>query len=185
MPVPTIAIVFGVGVVVILTLRAVRTWWKYRGDRLITCPENHRPAGISLAAGRAAAQSLAGKPQLQLSACSRWPERAGCGQECLSQVHESPEGCLVRSILVQWYEGKCCASCQQPFGDISLVGVKPAVLLADKVSLEWSEIPVERLREILASASPICFACHMGNTLVRKHPELVVDRNRPAVRSRT
>jgi hypothetical protein len=35
------------------------------------------------------------------------------------------------------------------------------------------------LPETLAAAKPICFACHMAQTLVREHPELVVDRHRP------
>jgi hypothetical protein len=99
-------------------------------------------------------------------------------------VSEAPKDCLVRTILVRWYAGKRCASCGQPFGEIPLAGVKPAILFADKVSVEWSEIPADRLPETLAAASPICFACHMGNTLVRKHPELVVDRHRTADRSR-
>ncbi len=160
--------------------RAVRLWWKYRGDRVITCPENHRPAGVRVDAGHVAARPFAKTPPLQLSSCSRWPERAGCGQECLGQVAAAPEDCLVRNILVHWYLGKSCASCKQPFTEIPLAGAKPAVLCADKVTVEWSEIPADRLAETLASAEPICFACHMGNTLVRTHPELAVDRQRRA-----
>jgi len=164
----------------ILLGRAVRLWWKYRGDRVIHCPENHRPAGVQVNAIHVAAQPFAKSPHLQLSSCSRWPERAGCGQECLSQVAEAPEDCLVRNILLQWYLGKRCASCGQIFERVALVGAKPAVLSADKVSVDWSEIPADRLAETLATAEPICFACHMGNTLVRTHPELAVDRHRRA-----
>jgi len=158
--------------------RVFRLWWTYRGDRVITCPENHRPAGIRVDAARVAAQPFSGSPQLRLSSCSRWPERAGCGQQCLGEVTEAPEDCLVRNILVQWYAGKNCASCGQPFGEIVLAAAKPAVLCADKVSVEWGQIPADRLPETLAAALPICFACHMGNVLVRTHPELAVDRHR-------
>jgi hypothetical protein len=165
--------------------RSVGLWWRYRGARVITCPENQRPAGISVDSAHVAAHPFAGGPQLRLSSCSRWPERAGCGQQCLSQVESAPEDCLVRHILVQWYAGKSCVSCGQPFGEIALAGVKPAVLCADKVSVEWNQIPADRIPETLAAASPICFACHMGNTLVRTHPELVVDRHRGADLSRS
>jgi len=160
--------------------RVVRLWWKYRGARVITCPENQRPAGIFVDAGHAAAKPFATTPPLRLSACSRWPERAACGQQCLSQVAAAPEDCLVRHILVEWYAGKQCVSCGTPFGEIPLAGAKPAVFCADNKSVEWSEIPADRLPETLAAASPICFACHMGNTLVRTHPELAVDRHRSA-----
>jgi hypothetical protein len=176
----TIAVALAAVLAAIVIGRAVWLWWKYRGARVITCPENQRPAGISVDAGHVAAHAFSQTPQLRLSACSRWPERAGCGQQCLSQVEAAPEDCLVRNILVQWYAGKRCASCGQPFGEISLAGAKPAVLRADKVSVEWSQIPADKLEETLAASSPICFACHMGNTLVRTHPELAVDRHRSA-----
>jgi hypothetical protein len=158
--------------------RVLRLWWKYRGERVITCPENLRPAGISVDAARVAALAIAGTPQLRLSACSRWPALAGCGQECLSQVASAPDDCLARNILVRWYAGKRCASCGRPFGQISPAEARPAVLRADKVTVEWSEIPADRLPETLAAGLPICFACHMGNTLVRTHPELAVNRHR-------
>jgi hypothetical protein len=177
----TALLVFLAALVAALVLqRVVRVWWKYRGTRVITCPENRQTAAVEVKAGSAAVVSLAGAPRVRLSACSRWPERAGCGQECLSQVEAAPEDCLVRNILVLWYTGKRCASCGKPFGEIPLAGAKPAVLGADRVSVEWSQIPADRLPETLAAGRPICFACHMGNMLVRKHPELVVDRHRSA-----
>ena len=179
------AVTWGVAVVVLavaaITLgRSVRLWWTYRGARVITCPENLRPAGVFVDAAHVAARPFAKAPELQLSSCSRWPEHAGCGRECLQQIEASPQDCLVRTILDKWYAGKRCAICGRPIGDISIAGAQPAVLCADKVSVEWSQIPADRLPETLAAASPICFACHMGNTLVRTHPELVVDRRRTA-----
>lgn len=186
MPVPmAVAGAMAVVLACVAIGRVVRIWWKYRGERVITCPDNHRPAGVMVDTLDVAAKAFAKNPPLRLSSCSRWPERAGCDQQCLSQVDAAPEDCLVRTILVRWYTGKRCASCGQPFGEIPLAGVKPAVLCADKVSVEWSEIPADRLPETLAAASPICFACHMGNMLVRKHPELVVDRHRTADRGGT
>lgn len=167
---------FGVG-------RLVKMWWKFRGDRVVTCPETRRTVGVKVDARHVAATSLAGSPQLRLSSCTRWPERADCGQECLSQVAAAPQDCLVHNILVKWYAGKKCATCGRPVGDIPLAGVKPAVLCADQVSVEWSQIPADQLEETLAAAVPICFACHMGKTMIREHPELVVDRSRFVGRS--
>src|SRR4051812_2907833 len=83
-------------------------WLRQRGERAIVCPENRRPAGVRMDARRAALSGFAGKPAFRLSSCSRWPERAGCGQQCLSEIEASPDGCLVRNILVKWYAGKRC-----------------------------------------------------------------------------
>ena len=103
-------------------------WFRYRGARAIVCPENCEPAGVSVDAGHAALTAFAGRPDLRLSSCSRWPERAGCGQQCLSQIEASPDGCLVRKMLARWYEGKSCASCGRPFGEIEWTVQKPALI---------------------------------------------------------
>jgi len=177
----SVAIGFAIALLLaaLVAFRLIAVWWKYLGDRVITCPENHRPAGVTVDSRYAAWSGVAHAPHLRLAECSRWPEKAGCGQECLSQIEASPEGCLVHRILVDWYAGKACASCGRPIGGIPPAGGKPALLLADGISVEWRQISAEMLPETLAAAKPICFACHMAQTLVRKHPELVVDRHRP------
>ena len=80
-------------------LRSLGVYRKFRGDRIISCPENHRPAAVRVAAGKAAIEATVGTPHLQLSECSRWPEMGGCGQECLSQIQEAPKACLVSNIV--------------------------------------------------------------------------------------
>jgi hypothetical protein len=177
MPVMTIVLAIVAVLSGIAAWRLVSAWWKYRGSRAITCPENRRPAGVVVNARHAAATAFVSGPELRLSSCSRWPERAGCGQECLAQVAESPEDCLVRNILTRWYAGKVCASCGRPFGDIQWTGRKPALLQTGKNSVEWNQVPADKLHEVMAASLPLCFACHMANTLVREHPELVVDRS--------
>src|SRR4051794_38323315 len=79
--------------------RLLLVWYRERGARAIVCPENRRPAGVQVDARHAALTGFAGAPKLRLSCCSRWPERAGCGQQCLSEIAASPEGCLVHNIL--------------------------------------------------------------------------------------
>jgi hypothetical protein len=160
-------------------------WARYRGERLILCPENCRPAGVRVDALHASGAALAGAAELRLSDCSRWPERAGCGQECLSQIQTAPEECLVRHKVTQWYEDKLCVSCGQRFEDVSWNSVKPALLVADKVTVGCNEIPVAELPDTLNAALPICFACHMANKLVQEHPELATDRSWPYFRQRS
>lgn len=182
MPVQLMAVVAILALVVGFALvRMARAWWKFRGRAVVTCPESQRPAGVVVDTRHAAWTGVAGTPRLQLATCSRWPERAGCGQQCLSQIEAAPQDCLVRNILVNWYAGKSCAACGRPIGEIVAAGSQPALLLADKVSVEWSQVPAEKLGETLAAAQPICFGCHMANTLVHEHPELAVDRHRGAM----
>jgi hypothetical protein len=65
---------------------------------------------------------------------------------------------------------------------------QPALFTADKVSVdkvsvEWSDIPAERLQEVLSAAEPVCFACHMASKMMREHPELMIDRSARTVNS--
>src|SRR5881394_3546466 len=98
MPIWTILLVMA-ALVALAAWRWVGPWLKFRGDRVVRCPENHRPAGVRLDAWHAASG-------LRLNACSRWPEKSGCGQECLAEIAASPEDCLVRTIAARWYQGK-------------------------------------------------------------------------------
>jgi len=175
-------IMLGVGLLVgIILVRLAALWSKYRGRRVITCPENQQPAGVTVDAGHAALSGLDFRPELRLSDCSRWPERAGCGQACLRQIEAAPADCLVRNILVKWYEGKSCRSCGRTIGPIVMGGAQPALITPNKVSVEWSDIPAERLQEVLSAAEPVCFACHMASKMMREHPELVIDRSQRTV----
>jgi hypothetical protein len=61
------------------------------------------------------------------------------------------------------------------------VGRKPALLLTDKGSVEWSQVPAKQLPQTLAVAQPLCFSCHIANTMVRRHPELVIERSWPVL----
>src|SRR5205807_9486629 len=81
---------------------------RYRGKRLVTCPETRQPAGVDVDVRHATLSAITGPPDLRLKACSRWPERQDCGQECLLQIELSPEDCKVRNILTNWYEDQDC-----------------------------------------------------------------------------
>jgi hypothetical protein len=116
---------------------------------------------------------------LRLNACSRWPGKAGCGQECLAEIAASPDDCLVRTIAARWYHGKRCAVCGIEIGAVEWGPSEPALILADKSTMQWKQVSADRLNETLETALPVCYACHLANTLVREHPELAIERNRP------
>ncbi len=79
----------------------VRIYRSLRGAWIVACPETHEAAVVHIDAWRAA--SARGRPAIgiQLSMCSRWPARQGCGQECVSQIADSPRGCTARRASVR------------------------------------------------------------------------------------
>ncbi len=66
----------------ILWLELRRT---YSGRRKVVCPENRAPVTVELDA-RKAANSLFGPRVVSISSCTRWPEKEGCAQRCVSDA---------------------------------------------------------------------------------------------------
>jgi len=150
--------------------------WRYRGKRIITCPETRKPAAVKVDSSHAAVTAIAGPPKLRLSACSRWPEREDCGQECLLEVELTPEDCLLQNILNRWYEDKHCVLCGRKFAHIQWLDHKPALFDYEGRTIEWNEVAPEQIPEALSSHYPVCWDCHITRTFCLKHPEMVVDR---------
>lgn len=158
----------------------VRTYRTYRGTRVITCPESRTPAAVEVDARLAVVTHMStGTPVLRLAACSRWPERQDCGQECLAQIEAAPADCLARTMLTRWYDGRACAFCRQPIGEIHWSDHKPALRAPDGGTVGWESIRAEELPGVLASHAPVCWNCHVAETLRRRHPELIVDAPPP------
>jgi hypothetical protein len=163
-----------------LVRTAGRAFLKAKGTRVVTCPETGRTVAVELDARNAALAALRGRSELRLRDCSRWPERAGCGQDCLGQIEQSSHGCLLRTIVTAWYAGKSCAICRKPFGEIHWHDHRPCLLNAEGRTAQWQEISVDNLPDILESHRPICWNCHVMATFEREFPQRVVDRHRGA-----
>ncbi len=157
--------------------RFVRAYQKFRGTRVIKCPETGRPAIVEVDAEHAALTSFIGQTDIRLENCWRWPLNKECGQECLLGLNVASPECLVRSVLMKWYRGKKCAFCQRVFGEVEWIDHKPAVLSPASITVDWGEIPFTKVNEVLASYLPVCWSCHIAQTFRREHPDLVVERS--------
>jgi len=175
------------GTIVVLMIAAVifglakvfRTYRRYRGQRIVTCPETNQTAAVRVNALKAAREAFAGREVIRLNQCSRWPERQNCGQECLSQVNVDPEHCLVWNIVAEWYRGKSCAYCQKPFAEIHWHDRHPALLSPERVAQQWNEIPAETLPRVFQTYLPVCWNCYIAETYRRENPDRLVDRTWP------
>lgn len=65
---------------------------RFREKRTVVCPETQSGATVQADAVDASVEALHGNPRLRLRACSRWPARRGCGQECVVQILNEPVG---------------------------------------------------------------------------------------------
>lgn len=167
----------GVGVLFLFyrVALAVRQIVRFGGKMLVTCPETQRPAAVNIANWRAVLTPAAAANDLQLSACSRWPERRECGQECLCQIEEDPEAHRVWTIASQWYTGKDCTYCGR---EIEMSHLRhPAALMDDEKKMnEWNGVPAEKLQEAFARSVPVCWDCYITESFIQEHPGRTVIR---------
>jgi hypothetical protein len=168
------------GLLYALLMRPVGRW---RGQRIVTCPANDKPAAVEVDSLHAALSRWSGAQGLQLKACSRQPGRPTCGQHCLAEIAAAPEDCLVRTVVTRWYDGKTCALCGSRFRAIHWLEHEPALLTPASDTVQWSDVRAERLPEVLATHRAVCWNCHVAETFRRQYPDLIVDRGGTHVRT--
>jgi len=171
-----VGVLVGLGVLFVFMRRLTSALLVYRGTRVVVCPENREMVAVRVDAGRAARSATRGRPDLRLESCTRWPEKAGCGQECLGQVEAAPQACLLRSILGDWYLGKSCALCSRSFGAIHWHDREPGLLAPDGKVVAWDGFRAEQVVDVLATHKPVCWDCRVAESFRHEHPELVIDR---------
>jgi hypothetical protein len=149
----------------------------YRGTRLVACPETKQPAAVELDSMRAAFTRFGDESgRFQLTSCSRWPEKAGCGQECLAEVLRDPGICLVRTIVASWYRGQSCVFCAKPIPEVTWSEHRPALLAPDGVTVSWTDVKPEALPDLFSTHKPVCWDCHVVQGVVRERPDVVTVR---------
>jgi hypothetical protein len=160
-----------IGIVIVLlgfvgwgSWRAARAYLKFRGKRIVTCPETEQPAAVELAAWHIALASTLREPNLRVRDCSRWRQVAPCDGACLTRIEEAPEEFLVLTILSKWYAGKTCTCCGRPVGQISRWQHKPCLMSPDMHIFEWKEIPTENIPRVLGTHAPVCWTCLVAET---------------------
>jgi hypothetical protein len=156
---------------------ALAAFMRYRGKRVVVCPETRKYVAVEVDALHAAATAAKGEPELVLRSCTRWPERADCDQACVHQIERAPEDCRVRTMLDEWYALRACHFCGKAFGEISWTDHKPALLSPEHLIIEWTELPPERVPEALQTHRPVCWDCAVAETFRATHPELITDRD--------
>jgi hypothetical protein len=166
------------GLVLFRVIPVVQTYFRYRGKRLITCPETLTTEAVDVAARKAAAWAFIGESELCTDKCSGWPERRDCGQECLQQIEADPENCLVWNIVSKWYEGQSCVYCHSRFEPFHYLDRALALMGPDRKTVKWEHFLPEQLPELFSTYKPVCWNCHLTQTCRRELQELVVDRKR-------
>ncbi len=88
-PILVILGVLAIGLVTVVLPVVLTTLTDHREPKSLPCPETGLPANVQVDAGRAVRGAIFGRVRLAVQNCSRWPERAACGQGCLTPLVEA------------------------------------------------------------------------------------------------
>jgi hypothetical protein len=162
---------------VIYLREPLRAWRRYRGERLVICPETACAAAVSIDTGHAALTSLIeGRPEVRLERCSRWGERSRCDEPCRPDVEAAGVDGTVAAIVGRWYQSSKCRYCGRPIGGVDSSLHPPALANVDGITVAWRDIAAEQLPALFRNSAPVCGSCHLAETFRRTHADLVVDR---------
>lgn len=175
------AVVYLIAIILAVALwfgirRLARSYSRYRGTRIVTCPETNRPVMVEVDAVHAALTSTVGPPDIRLQDCTRWPINEKCGQECLMDLDVAPESCLVSGVLMRWYRDKKCVYCRKGFSEVQWLDHRPALLSPEGKLMVWNEVTLAQLNNVLETHSPVCWNCYIAQDFRLEHPDLVVMR---------
>jgi len=84
-PLLLIAGILTIGAVFVVAPILIDVYRQYRYRKVITCPESHGLAEVSLNTGLAALGAAVGRPVIRVESCSLWPKREGCDEKCVRE----------------------------------------------------------------------------------------------------
>jgi len=168
--------ILGLVAVAAVAVAITARWRRAAEVRVIRCPETGEKQAVKVDPRRALTQGMS-EDAIQLTSCSRWPERQDCDQPCRKQIAEAPDGCLVRSTLDVYYAGATCALCGKEFGDhVDWAVHEPGLLDESGHVSTWEQFPAQQIDEVLAVCQPVCWDCTQIQRLAQEHPERVTLR---------
>jgi hypothetical protein len=171
---------FGVYLVTGLPIAlSLQNYFRNRGVQAVRCPDSGHSAHVKVDRKFAFWMALRGQEHSRLESCSRWPEKADCGQECLAQLEASPEN--IERLLAKWYEGKSCAICSRSLTPTDWQRSRLAVLNREQKLFELRALTLESLASALENMRPLCWTCHQQERARQPIPVKHLKGERPVI----
>lgn len=177
-------VLFVIGAILLVALPigiSLQAYFRNRGRRPVICPDNHQVVTVELDNTYAFSTALRGEEHDRLQSCSRWPEKADCGQECLAQVNPSPEN--LERLLQKWYQGKKCALCDRDLTPADWRRSRLALLNEHEKLFELRHMHLDEIPTALDHMAPLCWNCHQEERVRQAAPPRILKGDRTNLRS--
>jgi hypothetical protein len=171
--------IFFIGAAVLVGLpltSTLQTYFKNRGRRPVTCPDDHKAAEVEIDRKFALQAAIHGKEQMRVQSCTHWPENGQCGQECLIQVEATPEN--IDRLLTKWFDGKPCSVCARPLAPSDWRHGRMGFLNDQLRLVELRQVDFEAVGSMAAPTHPLCWKCHQEEKQRRASPIQIAGHQR-------
>jgi hypothetical protein len=74
-----------------LLFLVTRAYLRFRGPRMVICPETGSFAKIRVNATKAALSSISDGVEMKVTSCDRWPTNQECNQGCVDESAPAPQ----------------------------------------------------------------------------------------------
>jgi len=91
-PIMVVGAVIALGVAYVAVPVGLDAYRRYRGTKMVTCPQTGMPAQIEVDATDASISAALGRPRVEVTRCTHWPDREYCGQDCVKQLEATHPG---------------------------------------------------------------------------------------------
>lgn len=85
-----ILVIGATGLLFVIAPVVIDIYVRYRGGKVLNCPEILGAAEVTLKTHRAALAAAFGHPVLRVKSCSLWPKKMGCAEKCVKENWPSP-----------------------------------------------------------------------------------------------
>ena len=164
-------------VLLVYLIMGLRAWMTVRGARIVVCPETQLPVAVKVDVAHDVVSTILERPELRLTACSRWPERQDCDQPCTQQIEIAPSETHPRTIAAHYFSKERCAICSRPIEPPSHTAQQPGFMEPVTHWVKtWNELPAQDLPRAIATFQPLCSNCTLVELFRQRSPDRVTDR---------
>jgi hypothetical protein len=85
-----ILVIGATGLLFVVAPVVIDIYVRYRGGKVLNCPETLGAAEVTLKTHRAALGAAFGHRVLRVKSCSWWPKKMGCAEQCVKENWPAP-----------------------------------------------------------------------------------------------
>ena len=163
--------IFFIGAAVLVGMplaSTLQTYFKNKGRRRVTCPDDHTRAEVEVDRKFALQAAMHGKDEMRVKSCTHWPGHGECGQQCLIQVEATPEN--IDRLFTQWFDGKPCNLCGRLLTPSDWRHGRMGFLNDQFQLVELRQIDFEAIGSMPVPKRPLCWKCHQEEKQRRPVP---------------